>query len=170
MTVINRATIAKSFGAATVPLNGTTSLTLSLVNPGNTAVYSSTNVAISGNGTYNSIAGTEFGSNTAITAGTYHWLAIYSGDGNNNGTNSGCASEPVTIGNVSPSLTTTASTGNLGGQLTDTATLSGGFNPTGTISFYLFAPGVTCSTSDQSGAVYSSAGITVSTGNPLIGR
>src|SRR5262245_64606164 len=35
---------------------------------------------------------------TATQAGVYHWLAIFSGDGNNAGpVDSGCASEPVTI-------------------------------------------------------------------------
>jgi hypothetical protein len=133
------------------------------VNPGATAVYSSTNVAVSGNGTYNSTAGTESGDNTATVAGTYHWLAVYSGDNNNTGTNSGCGTEPVVVGPNTPGLTTQTneSSGSLGDILTDSATLAGGFNPTGTISFYLFAPGVTCSTSDQSGAVYRSTGVTV---------
>jgi hypothetical protein len=130
------------------------------------AVYSHTGIPVNGNGTYNSTSasGTVTGSNTATTAGTYHWLAIYSGDANNNGTNSGCVSEPVVIGPVSPTLTTQTNeaTGSIGDTLTDTATLSLGFNPTGTISFYLFAPGVTCTTVNPGNtAVYSHTGIPV---------
>src|SRR5262249_54328423 len=41
-----------------------------------------------------------------------------------------------------------------GAKLTDSATLSGGFNPGGTITFYLFAPGVTPNTSNSNN-VYS---------------
>ena len=44
--------------------------------------------------------------------------------------------------------------------LTDSATLSGGVNPTGTITFYLFAPGVTPNATDSNN-VYSDA-VTVS--------
>jgi hypothetical protein len=136
------------------------------VNPGNTAVYSHTGIPVNGNGTYNSTSasGTESGSNLATTAGTYHWLAIYSGDANNNGANSGCVSEPVEVGPVSPTLTTQTneSSGSIGDTLTDTATLTNGFNPTGTISFYLFAPGVACTTVNPGNtAVYSHTGIPV---------
>src|SRR5204863_6550770 len=51
-----------------------------------------------------------------LVAGTYHWLAVFSGDTNNPGpVDSGCASEPVVI-TASPSITTTQSetTGGLG--------------------------------------------------------
>ena len=44
--------------------------------------------------------------------------------------------------------------------LTDSATLSGGYNPTGTITFYLFAPGVTPNATDSNN-VYSDT-VTVS--------
>src|SRR5438874_2456698 len=40
-----------------------------------TAVYSSTGVAVSGNGTYHSADGTtKTGSNVTTQAGTYHWM------------------------------------------------------------------------------------------------
>ncbi len=48
------------------------------------------------------------------------------------------------------SLTTTPSgLGVFGTPITDTATLAGGNNPTGTITFYLFAPGVTPNRTDR---------------------
>src|SRR5947208_9471370 len=73
-----------------------------------TAVYSSTGVAVSGNGTYHSADGTtKTGSNVTTQAGTYHWLAKYSGDDNNNPAGSTCADEAVVIGLNSPALGTT---------------------------------------------------------------
>ena len=80
---------------------------------------------------------------------------MYSGDSNNNGTNSGCSSEPVTVGMQSPTLGTTANptTEMVGaGPLADSATLSGGDNPGGTIDFYLFSPSQTCTASPGSGS------------------
>jgi hypothetical protein len=58
--------------------------------------------------------------------------------------------------------TTTGGTVSLGSgtTVTDSATLSGGSNPTGTITFYLFAPGVTPNATD-SNTVYADA-VTVS--------
>jgi hypothetical protein len=52
---------------------------------------------VNGNGVYHSVDGTESGNNTATESGTYHWLAVYSGDSNNKGGNSGCGTEPVKI-------------------------------------------------------------------------
>src|SRR5438876_63685 len=114
-----------------------------------TAVYSSTGVAVSGNGTYHSADGTtKTGSNVTTQAGTYHWLAKYSGDDNNNPAGSTCADEAVVISRNDTSLTTDAggpyrlSGGELPSvDLTDTATLSGGTSDaTGTITFTLYGP------------------------------
>ena len=90
-------------------------------------------------------------------AGTYQWVAVYSGDANNSGATSGFGSEPETVSQASPSIITTpGGTVTFGGmvKLTDSATLSGGYNPTGTITFYLFAPGVTPNSNDSNN-VYS---------------
>ena len=65
---------------------------------------------------------------------------------------------------MGPRLVTAAGAGvglGSGGKLNDSATLSGGFNPTGTITFYLFAPGVTPNSS-ESNNVYSDV-ITIGT-------
>src|SRR2546428_8794735 len=55
----------------------------------------------SANGDYTS------SSYTANVAGTYHWVASYSGDLNNNGTTTACddASEQVTVTKASPAIT-----------------------------------------------------------------
>ena len=70
--------------------------------------------------------------------GTYEWAVSYSGDSNNNPVTSPEGSEPEAVITASPTLTTTPGGTILlgrGGQLTDSATLGGGFNPTGTITF-----------------------------------
>src|SRR5205823_4760041 len=89
-------------------------------------------------------------------AGTFYWQAVYSGDANNNGATSSCQSEVLTIGKNSPTITTTPnpSSGTVGVTLNDSANLSGGFNPTGSITFNLYGPdNLTCNPSGPA-AVY----------------
>jgi uncharacterized repeat protein (TIGR01451 family) len=94
-------------------------------------------VVVSGNSAYSTSGG--FAANLT---GTWRWTASYSGDSKNNAAASGCDAEPVTIGKATPSLTTspdpTATTET--STLNDSATLSGGFSPTGTITFNLYDP------------------------------
>ena len=121
-------------------------------------VYSDT-VTVNGNGTYSTASGTNPGGFVPTAAGTYQWLAVYNGDPNNNGVADAFGAEPESVIGASPNLSTTPGGAvTLGGmsKLTDTATLSGGYNPTGTITFYLFAPGVTPN-STYSNNVYSDA-------------
>src|SRR5947208_1029973 len=141
-----------------------------------TAVYSSTGVAVSGNGTYHSADGTtKTGSNVTTQAGTYHWLAKYSGDDNNNPAGRTGAEEAVVISRNDTSLTTDAggpyrlSGGELPSvDLTDTATLSGGTSDaTGTITFTLYGPDPTPGTNpedDCSGEPVGTATATVNKG------
>ena len=85
---------------------------------------------------------------TSLVAGTYHWTADYAGDANNVATSSGCQAEPVTVNAASPTIATvpTPASGPVGTVLNDTATLSGGSNPTGNVTFKLFPPAdLTCS-------------------------
>ncbi len=105
------------------------------------ALYTKT-VALSGGN-----AATTDGPASALT-GTYHWTATYNGDGNNNTASSTCASEPVTVGKASPTIATTPNPGSatVGAALNDTAQVSGGVSPTGTVTFSLFGPAdATCS-------------------------
>ena len=98
---------------------------------------------VSGNGTY-------MASDTLPTAGTYTWSATYSGDANNNGfTETGSAANGeqtvVSPSPGSPAITTTPSPtsvtlGTTTVTLFDSAVLSGGYFPTGTITFTLVAP------------------------------
>jgi len=84
---------------------------------------------------------------TFSQAGTYYWQADYSGDANNEAASSACNLETVTVSQNIPAISTTASASVVvGGNISDTAHLSGGFNPTGTITFNLYGPDdATCS-------------------------
>jgi hypothetical protein len=108
-------------------------------------------VSVSGNGTYISA------SYTPAAPGTYRWIANYGGDTNNSATANGCngAGESVVISSASPTVTTNASASVIvGNPIYDTATLSGGYNPSGTINFALYGPDdTTCSSSIFSGSV-----------------
>ena len=101
------------------------------------AIFTSSAV-VSGNGAY---ASASF-PGTAV--GTYHWVVSYSGDNHNRPagpTACGEVGENVIISPANPAITTTASAGvTLGGSAYDTAQLSGGANPTGTITFRLYGP------------------------------
>ena len=84
---------------------------------------------------------------TPTVAGVYRWRATYSGDANNVAVTGACndANENVTVtpGPAIPAIATTASgTVPLGGQLTDTAIVSGRVNPVAgaTIDFRLYGP------------------------------
>src|SRR5439155_18802028 len=59
-------------------------------------------------------------------AGTYYWVASYSGDSNNKAIASGCADEPVVIGPASPAIKTTQEPASavVGATVKDKATLS----------------------------------------------
>src|SRR5262249_39826333 len=103
-------------------------------------------VPVNGNGSYTTKGFTLPTRGTA--AGIYQWVASYSGDANKekvaNDTNAD--EEQVKVIPVTPTLTTTPdpTTVTLGPNavtLTDTATLSGGYHPTGDIVFELFYNG-----------------------------
>ena len=126
-------------------------------------VFSATNVALAG-GTANS------GPSPALSAGTYNWVAQYSGDANNNAATSACQSETVVVVKASPVLLTTPS-GSVpaGGIISDTAEVSGGYQPTGTVTFNLFGPGdAGCTTSIATRTVVLS-GPAASSGNISVG-
>ena len=124
----------------------TGTVTFELFAPGDatctgTPVFTSTNAAQRGP---RSATSDSF---TTARVGTYHWVATYNGDANNTAVSSGCADEPVTITQATPTIATTPSAGGpVGTSISDTATVSGGFNPTGTVTFQLFAPGDTTCT------------------------
>jgi hypothetical protein len=78
---------------------------------------------------------------TPTKAGVYTWVASYSGDANNAPISGLCGDpgETVTVTALTPTIAVTASpTTGLGGTINASATLSGGYNPTGTITFKLY--------------------------------
>jgi hypothetical protein len=103
-------------------------------------------VTVNGDGTYSTASGTNPGGFAATVSGTYQWVAVYSGDGSNQGVTSPFGSEPFTLGQQTGTFFTTPGGSVVigsGAKLNDSATLNDAFTPTGTITFYLFAPGVT---------------------------
>jgi hypothetical protein len=85
--------------------------------------------------------GTASVSYNTTTVGTYRWVATYNGDANNLTATSGCQAEPVVITKAQPNISTTQSAGGpVGTSINDTASVTGGFNPTGTVTFRLYPP------------------------------
>jgi len=77
---------------------------------------------------------------TATATGTDYWVATYNGDSNNSSITSAGAEEPVSITPATPSIVTSQqpATATVGGTFADQATVSGGYNPTGTVTFRLY--------------------------------
>ncbi len=95
-------------------------------------------VAVNGNGSY-SPAGF-----IAAPAGSYRWTVAYEGDGNNEPASLPCnaANQTSTVNKDSPNLSGAAtSTVTVGSTITDEATLTGGFQPSGQLVFRAFGPG-----------------------------
>ncbi len=80
---------------------------------------------------------------TFNSAGQFSWNALYTGDINNNGAVSQC--EPLAVNKITPVIATSlsATTIIVGGSAVDSATLSGGYNPSGTVTYEFFS-GSTC--------------------------
>ncbi|MGZ5065488.1 MAG: IPTL-CTERM sorting domain-containing protein [Usitatibacter sp.] len=124
------------------------------------AVIATSTLAVAGNGNY--VSG---GFLTAIP-GTYRWIANYSGDANNSPIVNACNGVNENVVVAAPALAITTlptqaspgTTVTIGQPISDTATLSGGAAPTGTITFNLYGPNdLTCT-----GAPISTSTATVS--------
>jgi hypothetical protein len=79
---------------------------------------------------------------TPTVPGTYRWIATYSGDANYLPVTGACnaAGETSVVTKASPTISTQASAGGMvGTPVRDVATLAGGSNPTGTVTFRLFS-------------------------------
>ena len=98
---------------------------------------------------------------TLSSSGTYEFWAVYSGDPpDNNASTSPCGSETVVVGLNSP---TAATAQNL--IPNDTLTLTGATSDAGgSVDFYLFAPGVTCSEANIANAAFTQLDVAL-TGN-----
>src|SRR5262249_31061315 len=100
---------------------------------------------------------------TPPTAGTYYWSAHYPGDTENPAADSTCLAIS-SVKKASPELTGTASAGVVGLSIHDEATLSGGFSPSGEVTFSVYGPADTsCSTPLKTAAVPLQGGHATST-------
>jgi uncharacterized repeat protein (TIGR01451 family) len=92
---------------------------------------------ISANGTYSTPTGFQI-----QNAGTYFWVASFTGDSNNNTFTSGCNDEPVVVARNSPSIATELSktSGNDGVTVHDSATLAAETSDAGgTVTYSVFS-------------------------------
>jgi hypothetical protein len=83
----------------------------------------------------------------------------------------GAAGESVVVASATTAILTTQASGavRLGGQLTDTATLTGGASPTGTVTFSLFGPNdPTCAGPRISTPAKATGGSRSVTSNPVV--
>ena len=107
-------------------------------------------VTVSGNGTYTTPTGYTLPTTGTVT-GTYQWVATYSGDGNNTAWPAPTGDEPVVVAPANLLMSTTINPSDvtlsnepLPPVVTDSATLTGSYHATGTITFDLYGPdGVT---------------------------
>jgi hypothetical protein len=152
----------------------TGTITFTLYSPGNNVVDTET-VTVNGNGTYSTPTGYTLPTTGGVT-GTYQWDATYSGDANNfNVSDNNNPNERVTISAASPTLTTAAHPvfnppvplGTTAPTVSDTATLSGGYHETGSITFTLNGPGGFSYT--QTVTVHGNGNYTASTTLPTTG-
>jgi len=74
-----------------------------------------------------------------VTGGDY-WVATYNGDANNNAVSTGTGSGPVVIEKASPSISTSPkpTSASVGSSIADVATVSGGYDPSGAVTFKLY--------------------------------
>ena len=110
-------------------------------------VYSDT-VTVTGNGLSSTTNGNNPGGYLPTVAGTYQWIAVYSGDANNNAAFDNGIGESEVVSPASPTIVTNAafsSSNVVGSSISDSATLSGAFSGTGTITFTVTAPDGTTS-------------------------
>ena len=101
-------------------------------------------------------------------AGSYLWVASFAGDAGNDAAAGRCGAQGETsvVDRASPTIATTPSAGvSVGGVVSDQASLTGAFNPTGRVTFRLYSDSgchrrVFGSTGPLSGTSATSAGFT----------
>jgi len=145
----------------------TGTITFTLYNPSNTLVYTdvvplplpaNASTATVTTATGNNPGGYTLPTTTTVT-GTYQWDASYSGDGNNSPTsdNNNTNEQVQVVPPHAPTIRTTPGGTVVAGSgvaMTDSATITTAYFPTGTVTFDLYAPGVTASNYATSTPVY----------------
>jgi hypothetical protein len=116
---------------------GNVNVTLTLTTTqGSTTVKTDSFAAANGTVTENYTLPTS-----GTVAGTYTWSVSYAGDGNNNSAvDQGGTAEQTVVTPATPSITTSQQPASamVGIPIGDQATVSGGYNPTGTVTFALY--------------------------------
>ncbi len=138
----------------------TGTITFRLYGPGDptcsAAPVSTWSQAVSGGGPY--LTEPFF---TPDELGTYRFIASYSGDANNESFTTACGAngQSVSVSKANPTISTEASAGvSLGGQVSDTAKIEGGFSTGGTVTFRAYGPSPGCSGTPA----YTSPAVTIS--------
>jgi hypothetical protein len=177
----NSPSIATQLSATSVAIGGsvydTATLSGASVNAGGSATYSVYNNATctsGGGGLISTLGPATVASGTVPdspswtptgTAGTYYFVASYSGDANNTAVASGCGAEPITVTQDVPSISTqlSATTVAIGGTAYDTAILSGASaNAGGSVTYNVY-DNATCASTG--GGLMSTLGpVTVASG------
>lgn len=111
---------------------------------------------------------------TTNAVGVYHWVAAYTPASGSpyKASTSNCADEAVTTSQGGPTITTTTvGAGQVPVSLSDSATVSGGVSPTGTVTFNLFSSNTAClaAAGSNTGADYTSPAETLSGGKATSG-
>jgi hypothetical protein len=107
------------------------------VNCSGAAAFSST-ISASGNGSYRSAAFVP------TRVGAFRWTVSYSGDPNHSPTTVACGKATSSVSQARPSITSTVTPRlTVGSPVQITATLQGGYAPTGTVSFQIYGPAPT---------------------------
>src|SRR5439155_950319 len=94
-------------------VNPTGTITFTLYNPSNVAVYTDVvtigvnSGSVTGNGTYDTGMGDNPGGYLPTVVGAYLWTAVYSGDSNNNGAHDNGQNENETVNKAGPNISTT---------------------------------------------------------------
>jgi uncharacterized repeat protein (TIGR01451 family) len=143
-------------------------ISFSLYGPGDTTctvALASSTAPVAGNGTYSSAP------YTAATAGTYRWVAAYSGDGANAAVAPGACGVPSqTIAvRALPTLTVRAfGATTVGGAIMSQATLAGGTVVTGSVTLSVFGPGDTTCAHALASVTIAASGDGIYGSNPFV--
>lgn len=128
-----------------------------------------TSAAINLTSTTPGISTAASGPYMSTAVGTYHWVAAYTpATSLYKSAVSGCTLEPVTVSQVSPTIATTASAGGVVPvSVSNSATVSGGLNPTGSVTFSLYSSSTDCTAGTN--AVYTSPAEALASGKASSG-
>jgi hypothetical protein len=86
----------------------------------------------------------NYSSSSALVSpvGTYYWFAVYSGDLSNAGTVSNCEPLAVVVSVPSVSAQLSSTSISVGGSVSDSASLMGSFNASGSVTYQYYSGGI----------------------------